>query len=291
MIRFACPRCQTSYDVPDDVAGRKTNCRKCGQRLQVPALPNKTVLAPLLEHKPDVGSPSLPPAAPPAAIPVLGANDVVPREVMRVSVRELSETPSQPSRPALSAAAPPISPGDLSAEQLSRRLSLAGAIVLTLGVFCPVLQVPLLGGISLLDWGLHGVTSIGGGDSNERNVRGQEDAETVKKREHDSSVKTWAAILAILALCNMAAAIASAFDHALGKRPHLHTPSLGTAPWLALSSLGIAALALVLRLGDTRGIGIFLHVGWGCGILAVGIGLLFVASHCAQESEQSRKAK
>ncbi len=67
MIRFACPGCQNVYDVPDDVAGRKTNCRQCGQRLQVPALPNKTVMAPLVGHSPDAGSNQ---PARPLAVPV-----------------------------------------------------------------------------------------------------------------------------------------------------------------------------------------------------------------------------
>src|SRR5262249_6735410 len=54
MIRFVCPRCGAPYDVPDDKAGRKTNCPRCGQRLQVPALPpSKTVLAPLVEYRPE----------------------------------------------------------------------------------------------------------------------------------------------------------------------------------------------------------------------------------------------
>ncbi len=35
-IRFACPICQTSYTVDDSHAGRKGECKKCGQRLQIP---------------------------------------------------------------------------------------------------------------------------------------------------------------------------------------------------------------------------------------------------------------
>jgi predicted Zn finger-like uncharacterized protein len=46
-IHFACPSCKTTYTVDDKHAGKKSNCAKCGQRLQVPTrVParNKTVL-------------------------------------------------------------------------------------------------------------------------------------------------------------------------------------------------------------------------------------------------------
>jgi hypothetical protein len=82
MIRFFCPQCQAVYDVPDKAAGKKTSCRKCGQRLQVPrpVLPterNKTVLGKLIPpfqapgpiqvspHRPAL-PPPLPPPLPPA---------------------------------------------------------------------------------------------------------------------------------------------------------------------------------------------------------------------------------
>jgi DNA-directed RNA polymerase subunit RPC12/RpoP len=52
MIRFACPTCQSVLDSPDDSAGDKLACPRCGQRLQVPTPPapppNKTVLGALL---------------------------------------------------------------------------------------------------------------------------------------------------------------------------------------------------------------------------------------------------
>lgn len=38
-IRFACPMCKTSYSVDDADAGKKSDCKKCGQRLQVPEPP------------------------------------------------------------------------------------------------------------------------------------------------------------------------------------------------------------------------------------------------------------
>lgn len=45
MIHFLCPRCQASLKVPDNAAGRKGPCPKCGQRLQVPQpRRNRTVL-------------------------------------------------------------------------------------------------------------------------------------------------------------------------------------------------------------------------------------------------------
>src|SRR5215218_4585519 len=44
-IRFACPACKTAYTVNDRDAGKKSECKTCGQRLQVPAPQRaKTVL-------------------------------------------------------------------------------------------------------------------------------------------------------------------------------------------------------------------------------------------------------
>jgi hypothetical protein len=44
-IRFACPLCKTTYTVEDRDAGTKSECKTCGQRLQVPAKPPaKTIL-------------------------------------------------------------------------------------------------------------------------------------------------------------------------------------------------------------------------------------------------------
>jgi predicted Zn finger-like uncharacterized protein len=47
-IRFSCPVCKTSYTVRDADSGKKAECKKCGQRIQVPIpIPqqrNKTVL-------------------------------------------------------------------------------------------------------------------------------------------------------------------------------------------------------------------------------------------------------
>jgi DNA-directed RNA polymerase subunit RPC12/RpoP len=52
MIRFKCPACQKILKVPDEGAGRKINCPKCGQRMLIPApkrpaTTNKTMLAQL----------------------------------------------------------------------------------------------------------------------------------------------------------------------------------------------------------------------------------------------------
>ena len=57
MIRFACPRCNSVLDAPDQKAGSKVACPKCQQRLQIPGPPlNKTILAPLVEHRRNPGS-------------------------------------------------------------------------------------------------------------------------------------------------------------------------------------------------------------------------------------------
>jgi predicted Zn finger-like uncharacterized protein len=66
VIHFQCPRCQASFQCPDDKAGIKGNCPKCGQRLQIPSPPpNKTILAPLASP-PAIPAPATPPDFPPA---------------------------------------------------------------------------------------------------------------------------------------------------------------------------------------------------------------------------------
>ena len=68
-IRFACPVCAAEYTVNDRFAGKKSDCKVCGQRLQVPN-PNRarTVLGKLVGPPPE---PSPPPAPEPAPIPLI----------------------------------------------------------------------------------------------------------------------------------------------------------------------------------------------------------------------------
>ena len=44
MIRFRCPSCKSILEAAPKKAGEKVACLKCGQRLQIPSPPNKTVL-------------------------------------------------------------------------------------------------------------------------------------------------------------------------------------------------------------------------------------------------------
>lgn len=71
-IPFACPVCKTNYAVPDENAGRKAECKVCGQRLQVPSPErNKTVLGEVLPPAPAppaVEPPPLPPRRPSPAV-------------------------------------------------------------------------------------------------------------------------------------------------------------------------------------------------------------------------------
>lgn len=45
MIRFACPTCHAVMEAPAHKVGKKINCLKCGQRLQIPPPPRGTILA------------------------------------------------------------------------------------------------------------------------------------------------------------------------------------------------------------------------------------------------------
>lgn len=61
MLRFLCPSCQSSLQVPESTAGKKGSCPRCGQRLQVPMPPrNRTVLGVLPDATTSYATPSLP---------------------------------------------------------------------------------------------------------------------------------------------------------------------------------------------------------------------------------------
>jgi hypothetical protein len=66
-IRFACPKCKTPYTVNDRDAGKKSECKVCGQRLQVPApVRAKTVLGEVIPaHRSPPIVPPPRPAKPP----------------------------------------------------------------------------------------------------------------------------------------------------------------------------------------------------------------------------------
>src|SRR5688500_16138627 len=72
MIRFACPRCSVVYTAPDRAVGKKTTCRSCQQRLQVPTPSlNHTVLGKLLPSPQSTSpAPMAIPVGVPATVPV-----------------------------------------------------------------------------------------------------------------------------------------------------------------------------------------------------------------------------
>jgi hypothetical protein len=98
-IRFICPVCQTSYTVNDRFAGKKSDCKVCGQRLQVPApVRAKTVLGEVLPPRratipagprtpapplPEVPHDDPPPAAEPEDQIPIGYLPPIPRSARR----------------------------------------------------------------------------------------------------------------------------------------------------------------------------------------------------------------
>jgi DNA-directed RNA polymerase subunit RPC12/RpoP len=67
MIRFACPRCKTVLERPEQDAGAKFACTSCGQRLQVPPSPiDKTMLGDVNWQKSGAAAAPVPEAAPAA---------------------------------------------------------------------------------------------------------------------------------------------------------------------------------------------------------------------------------
>jgi hypothetical protein len=45
MIRFACPSCGAKVAAPEQLAGRKAPCKRCGETIRVPAAPPATAIA------------------------------------------------------------------------------------------------------------------------------------------------------------------------------------------------------------------------------------------------------
>ena len=70
MIRFECPSCKQTYTVPDQAGGRKGDCKKCGQRIEVPKPQRRrTILGRLVPEKAPF-LPNLDPVRLPEAKPV-----------------------------------------------------------------------------------------------------------------------------------------------------------------------------------------------------------------------------
>ncbi len=119
-IRFSCPRCSSVLESPDNSAGLKFSCGKCGQRLQVPEPPkpppqpplNKTVLG-KLEDMVDAVPVSLP-VSPAPLILALGERDRFCRYCGAVILVEAEICPKCGVRqlgPASGPPRPPLTPG------------------------------------------------------------------------------------------------------------------------------------------------------------------------------------
>ncbi|MCC6579233.1 MAG: hypothetical protein IT440_02240 [Phycisphaeraceae bacterium] len=55
MIRFPCPNCGTAFSVPDNFAGRKGRCKKCGATIQAPT--GESASAPRRDPRPSTSVP------------------------------------------------------------------------------------------------------------------------------------------------------------------------------------------------------------------------------------------
>lgn len=94
-VRFACPVCNTVMRMPSSKVGKKGNCPKCGQRLEIPQPPPQgTILASPLPSDPAIRAavpplPAPPPVQPPPArAAFVDSEDVeVMPEAMPIRVR------------------------------------------------------------------------------------------------------------------------------------------------------------------------------------------------------------
>src|SRR5262245_32333490 len=129
MIRFACPACKAVLESPDQKAGSKVNCPKCGQRLQIPGAPvsrSRTVLGALLPG----GRPKVieqPPTTAPAPKPQ--------KPPLAPSVPQPPRQPTQPRSEASEGGRVTISTDPASAKRKGPIIALVGCLVLLL-VLC-----------------------------------------------------------------------------------------------------------------------------------------------------------
>ena len=56
MIDFTCPQCHSAFSVPDNLAGRRARCKKCGTPLTIPSSAAEEILI-----EPQQAAPKLPP--------------------------------------------------------------------------------------------------------------------------------------------------------------------------------------------------------------------------------------
>ena len=64
MIAFACPGCQATFKLPDEMAGKSARCSKCNQRFTVPGSKPKAVAVSAPAPKPMPPKKVAPPAMP-----------------------------------------------------------------------------------------------------------------------------------------------------------------------------------------------------------------------------------
>jgi hypothetical protein len=79
-FKIECPACNASIRAPLSIAGTKTSCPGCGQRILIPDQRNKTMLAKVIDDGPPPHPPSL--ASRPVPAPVLA--DIVDEDDVAV---------------------------------------------------------------------------------------------------------------------------------------------------------------------------------------------------------------
>jgi predicted Zn finger-like uncharacterized protein len=99
MITFACPGCQATFKLPDEMAGKTARCSKCNHRFTVPGGKPKA---------PIPASPPAPLAAPPASSAPPPPKKLAVNPVMEVLEAEVIDEPAAPGPPPLRAAKTPV---------------------------------------------------------------------------------------------------------------------------------------------------------------------------------------
>jgi hypothetical protein len=191
MIRFQCPACQKVLKAPPEWTGRKTKCMRCGQRFLVPpppapadappAVENQTVLGQVLPPPtddvpeesadvPQLADDSLTVCCPGCgrAIPVQAHELPLTIECAQCKACFMVTHPGSESSPVQQSAAVHFDGTGASAAEVEpdragahagsagnyvrSALVTFGAVLLIVGLFCPMFTAPMGFSISFVDW-------------------------------------------------------------------------------------------------------------------------------------------
>jgi len=309
-ISFTCPSCQSQYTVNNDDAGKKSNCKKCGQRLQVPAPPKATIQfgCPTCKTSYTVGEEDAGkksackkcgqrlqvPGSQTISRTMLG--EVNPDSALSPSiVPDLSATVTPPAETPYVAEneAPALVPisysqrvGRAPTSPASRIVAAIGASLLFIGLFLPMLQAPMGISLSFIDVPWKAVT-VGFAVADEIQDRQKEpevvprtERRKIERKENEkpdhSGLVVLVAIASVLYPLFILAAIGiSALQIAQG-RTAKYLLFIGIACFASTLGYGLSILTLN-SIPELRLVMALISPGFGWAVLIIGTALLMAS--------------